>query len=153
MWPIQASPCIDLYLPQHISQAIAEGNTTHACDSAEKRASVPSYRNYCYGCFNYKHVYTTISFNTALADIRIEAAFEGYRLTIALWRHTLDQHHTGLSRKVEVHRLTILLWTHIGPTPHWVEVVLTIALWGHTLDEHHTGLRQVDNSPVETHTG
>ena len=34
-------------------------------------------------------------------------------LTIALWGHTLDQHHTGW-KQVEV-------GTHIGLTPHWVE--------------------------------
>ena len=49
---------------------------------------------------------------------------------IALWGHTLDQHHLGL-------RL-YLMGTHTGSTSPGFKV---IALWGHTLDQHHLGLR------------
>ena len=50
------------------------------------------------------------------------------RLRIALWGHTLDQHHTG--------------WRQVEDT-----------LWGHTLDQYHTGWRQVEDSSMGTHTG
>ena len=55
-------------------------------------------------------------------------------MTIALWGHTLDQHHTGL-RQVEVDDNTSM---------------------GDTLDQHHTGLRQAemdDNASMGGHTG
>ena len=54
------------------------------------------------------------------------------RWAIALWEHTLDQHHTGLRQ----------VWSK-----------LTTALWGHMLDQHHTGWRQVGNSSMGTHAG
>ena len=93
--------------------------------------------------------------------------FEGRlkRLTIARWRHTLEQHHSGLRAGWrgwqllygDTHWTSITLgWgqveevvscsmeTHTGPASHWVEGMLkrlSIALWRHTLDQHHTGLR------------
>ena len=88
------------------------------------------------------------------------------RLITALWRDTLNQHHTRL-RQVD----NSSMGRHTGPTSYWVEVGwqqlygethwtnitlgwgrLTTALWGDTLDQHHTGLRQVDNSSMGRHT-
>ena len=48
---------------------------------------------------------------------------------IALWGHTLDQHHTGLRTA---------LWGHTLDQ-HYTG--LTMALWGHTLDQNNIELR------------
>ena len=90
------------------------------------------------------------------------------RLAIALWGHTVDQHHTGFwlgegggqylyedthytnttlgsGRVNEVDNSSMR--THTWPTSHWVHAGWrrwTIALWGHTLDQNQAGLRQVE---------
>ena len=61
---------------------------------------------------------------TGLWQVEDMGTHTGYRLTVALWKRTMDHHHTGLS-PVDIHRLTIVLW-------------------GHMLDQHHTGLSPVD---------
>ena len=84
----------------------------------------------------------------------IEASWS--RLAIALWGHTLDQHHTGL-RQVEVHRLAIALWGH-SITLQEILIIIILLGWkrwlllGSLTHYHNYILPHTHPDQLHTHT-